>query len=355
MIDYSRSYSIDLAYYEVAPGPWADTARLDGVLSCDVTRDSTSEVFETARLSMDGSDMGERWVRCYATFTQGHESERHPMGCWLVQTPSRSIDATSSTVECVAYSSLHPLREKAAPLGTCYAPGTNCAEQAARICEEHGVAPVVASPTPYELGEWYVVPKGSSWLDVAKSLAAAARCELRPDSFGRVEIRPKTQTSVLRPSWTFDETDGSTLMPSASEQWDWFGLPNVCIVNALGVNGEPVIGRAENDDPESILSTASRGREVTLVVDEPDELKPGATQAAADALALRELSDASCVERVFGIEFSWCGVDVGDCVRIDYASQGLVADAVITEMRLTLGPDAIADATLKTTERLWRA
>lgn len=356
MADWSRTTKIEPSYFEVDPSTWADVRRVDGVTACSITRSVETPTLERANLSIDTFDMGERWIRCYVTVTQDGVAERLPVGCWLVQTPSRSVDGMFSTVQVAAFSSLHPLSEAKAPLGTCFAPGTNCAEAAAAICREHGVAPVVDAVSDAVLDDWYTVPKNTSWLSVANTLAGAAKSRLTPDSVGRVCIVPIQPTMTLRPLWAFEEGDGSLLLPSASEQRDWYGLYNVCRVYADDANGNPIQGVAVNDDPTSELSTVRRGREVTLEIDHPDELKAGATHAAADLYARRALLESSAVKRIVTVRHGMVPTNLWDCIHVGYQSMALDADAVVTDQRITVTEtDVEYEDVAVSTEQLWEA
>lgn len=351
---FARTTLIAPVYYEVDPSTWADTRRVEDVSSCTITREDDGEVLERATLSIDSFEMGERWIRCYVDAYQDGRAERIPIGCWLVQTPRRAFDGLVPTLSCEAYSSLHPLREDIAPVGTCYPPGTNCTEAAAEICRQRGIAPVVESPSRKVLDDWYVVPPKTSWLKVANTLLAAADRRLVPDEYGRVCQEPIIDARNARPAHTFGEGDGSLLLPRADDTFDWYGLPNVCRVSCAGVHGESIVGECVNDDPNSILSTVSRGREVPLIIDSPDELKSGATEAAANLLARRFLLDASTVERVMVIRHGMVRTRLYECVRLSYVSAKMEADATIRFQRITVGGDDVEyEDTIVTSESLW--
>lgn len=351
---FARTTLLAPIYYEVDPGTWADTRRLSGITSCTVTREDDGAVLERATLSIDSFEMGERWIRCYVDAYQDGVTERIPIGCWLVQTPRRTFDGMVSTLSCEAYSSLHPLREDIAPVGTCYPPGTVCTEAAATICRERGIAPVVESPSSKVLDDWYIVPPKTSWLKVANTLLAAADRRLVPDEYGRVCQEPVIDSRNARPSHEFGEGDGSLLLPRADDTFDWYGLPNVCRVSCAGIHGESIIGIAVNDDPNSILSTVSRGREVPLEIDSPDELKSGGTEAAATLLAKKALIEASSVERAMVIRHGMVRTRLFECVRLNYVSAKMETDAVVRSQRITVTSDDVEyEDTIVTNESLW--
>lgn len=347
MTDWARPMRQEVSFFEVDPRTFRDVRRMDEVLSCTVTRDSGSDTLESAVLSFDRLFLGEMWVRCYLTATQDGASERHPMGTWLVQTPSRTLDGRASEVSAAAYSVLHPLREAMPPVGWSLPVGANCAEHAAACCS-NGPAPVVGSPAAVLLSEPYVAPLDASWLSTASALAAPAGMQVAFDRMGTVHVVPKSPARSLAHVWEFADDGSSVLLPDATESDDWYGTYNVVTVVCGGV-----VGRAVNDDPASPASTVSRGREVELRVEDPDELKAGCTQEEADMAARLRLQEESAKERTITISHGYCPVSLGDCVRVSYRSLGLEGDAVVTRQVIELAVGVTVETTAVAVRRLW--
>lgn len=348
-MDWSRSMAVSFAYYEVDPSTWRDLALLDAVMECRITRDLEMETLGQASFTIEGIEDGERWIRCYLDASQDGGTERICMGTFLVQTPRRSSNGMSTSLECTAYTSLHVLAEAKPNAGYALATGSNCIEAARGVCELHGLAPVVAPPSNAVLDEPYVAPSDASWLEIAKALAAAAGMRVGVDPFGRVAFEPDTPAYALAPAWTFRDDETSILLPDVSEEIDWYGLPNVCVVSTPS----GIVGRAENADPMSRISTVSRGREVTLKIDDPDELRAGCTQDAADAYALRNLREASCMERVANVAYGYCPVNVGDLVRVEAPSLGIVMNALVARQDIEVSTALIVNAKLAVREEMW--
>lgn len=337
-LDWTGEFAQDFAYYEVDPETWGDVSRIDGVTRCTVTRDATTDTLETAEIEADWLPDGERWVRAYMDAVQDGVRYRVPVGTWVVQTPTATYDKVR-TVTCRCYSALHPLSE--AKAGIYSAPkGANCATECARILETYGVAPVMASESTKALTEHYVAPFGASWLEVAKAIAASGDLEIGVDSLGRVTLSPARSALARSIAWEFAEGAASILEQGVEETADWYGLPNVCIVKSGGV-----IGRAVNDDPSSPISTRARGREVTLAVEDPDELKGGATTAAANAVALKLLSEASVMEREVRFSHGYAPVNVGDRVRVRGNSPAFDAVVTVRTQNVELATGARVEAT----------
>ena len=353
MIDWSQGMEQDFEFYRVDESTWLNAERLDTVVGCDIVRDLSSEGVESATLQIDGDYMGEQWVRCYMACKQGGERHMECLGTFLVQSPSRKFDGAVSTLECKAYSALHPLREALVPMGTWLPAGANCVGSVAEMFGEHGVAPVVHGGSPALLMGNYAAAPGSTWLEHGRAVASMAGNVVGVTPEGRVEIRQDSPTAALMPVWEFSDGDGSVLYPEAEETFDWYGLPNACEVVATW-GKTTVSARAVNDDPASILSVGNRGREVTLRIEEPQELAGGATEAECEALARIKLQEASCIVRKLRIAYAYRPIPLGACVRLSYDAAGIGGDAVITrqEMRLESGLKVEAECTVK--QQLWR-
>lgn len=348
-MDWTRSMSLSFDYYLVEPSTWRDSRKLDTVTVCHITRDIDMATLGQSNFTIADIDDGERWIRCYMVAAQDGTQERICLGTFLVQTPRKTSDGMAAFVECTAYTPLHVLAEASPNTGYALAAGSNCVEAATAICTEHGVAPVVATTSDHVLDDHYVAPSDASWLDVAKTLLASAGMKIEVDPYGRIVFAPDVPMYMLSPSWTFRDDETSIILPEVSEEMDWYALPNVCVVSTPS----GITGRAENADPESRLSTTYRGREVTLKVHDPDELRAGCTQAAADAYALRRLRDESCMEHVVNVAHGYCPVTIGDVVSVQAPSLGIYADAIVAKQDMELETALKVNATLKCKEVLW--
>ena len=348
-MDWTGSYDVSFSYMLVDPLSWADDQEIGAVASCAITRDLDMETLEQATFEIADADDGERWIRCYADVGQDGISERVCLGTFLVQTPRRSDDGKFSKLDCTAYSSLHVLAEAKPNAGYALARGSNCVDAARQICEQHGMAPVVYAESDRVLDDHYVAPSDASWLDIAKTLLAAAGMKVETSPWGEVVFAPDVPGYALSPTWTFRDDETSILLPEVSEERDWYGLPNVCVVTTPS----GIVGRAENADPTSRISTAYRGREVTLKIDDPDELRAGCSQEIADAYALRMLREASCIERSATIRHGYCPARAGDVVTVNAPDMSLNMDALVKRQEVELSTAFTVTSTLAVREELW--
>ena len=97
MADWLSSMQQTFEYYIVDPISWKDSKQLDNVKSCTINRDSDSDTLGSATIDIDGV-IGECYVRVYLITIQNGVREKHPLGTFLVQTPSTSFDGKVSTI-----------------------------------------------------------------------------------------------------------------------------------------------------------------------------------------------------------------------------------------------------------------
>jgi hypothetical protein len=102
---------------------------------------------------------------------------------------------------------------------------------------------------------------------------------------------------------------------------DLYGIPNV--VEVVYSNGSNYYqARAVNDDPNSPISTVSRGREIIHRVTDPD-LIGDPTKNQIQEYADQVLREMSSLEYTITYSHGYCPVRVGDCVRLNYERAGL--------------------------------
>ena len=152
MIDWTSTMQQTYEFYIVDPISWKDTKLIRNVKSCTINRDSTAETLGSASLSMT-EIIGECYVRIYLITIQNGVREKHPLGTYLVQTPSSSYDGRIKDITMDAYTPLLELKEKQPPLGFTLEKKTNEAIMTAahRLAQEYSRAPVVPAKSTTKL------------------------------------------------------------------------------------------------------------------------------------------------------------------------------------------------------------
>lgn len=352
MPDWSASMQQSFEYYIVDPGTWKESKLLDNVVSCSITRDLSVETLGSATIDVTNS-VGECYIRAYLVTIQNGLRERHPLGTFLVQTPSSSFDGKIRNVSMDAYTPLLELKENPPPLGYSIFKNENIMEKAYQIAREHTRAPVVQASSANTLYNDFVANSGDTWLSFLTDLIANAKYNFELDEFGRILFSPKQDTASLQPVWTYDDNNSSILYPSISMDHDLYGIPNV--VEVIYSNGRDFYyARVANDDPNSPTSTISRGREIVHRDTNPSVIGDP-TNAQIQEYAKTLLRSLSTVEYTVSYTHGYCPVRLGDCVRINYARAGIVdVKARVISQSIKCEPGCPVTEKAVFTTKLWR-
>ena len=327
MADWLSSMQQTFEYYTVDPNTWKDVKRLDNVKSCSITRDSEVETLGSATIDVTES-IGESYIRVYLITIQNGVKEKHPLGTFLVQTPSSSFNGKVRNVTMDAYTPLLELKENPPPLGYSLRKGDNIMRNAYLLVREHARAPVVETTSSDDLYYDFVANTEDTWITYITDLIANAKYTFDLDELGRILFSPKQDTASLQPAWTYDDNNSSILYPDLTMEHDLYNIPNV--VEVVYSNGfyDPKTGetkyyvRVVNDDANSPTSTVNRGREITRRITNP-ELNGNPTQHQIQEYAEQALRDLSSIEYTITYTHGYCPVRMGDCVRLNYSRAGL--------------------------------
>lgn len=320
MANWSESMQQTFEYYMVDPATWKDTTMLDVVKSCTINRDSGAETLGSATIDVTDS-VGECYIRVYLITIQNGVKEKHPLGTFLVQTPSSSFDGKIRNISMDAYTPLLELKESQPPIGYSLLKGENIMDIANRLSREHARAPVIEGRCSTTLFYDFVADTNDTWLTFIIDLIANAKYIFDLDEMGRILFLPKQDTASLQPVWTYTDDNSSILYPDFSMDHDLYGIPNV--VEVIYSNGsDSYYSKVVNDDPNSPISTINRGREIVHRVTDPD-LIGDPTENQIDEYAKQLLRDMSSIEYTISYTHGYCPVRIGDCVRLNYSRAGI--------------------------------
>ena len=268
MVDWSASMQQTFEYYTVDPNTWMDNKKIENVKSCSISRDSEAETLGSATIDITES-LGECYIRIYLVTIQNGITEKHPLGTYLVQSPSTSFDGRSTSISMDAYTPLIELKEDMPPIGYYIAKDKNIMDIAYRLTREHVRAPVVKSDCDIDLYYDFVSDTSDTWTTFLSDLITNANYSFALDELGRILFAPKQDTAALAPVWTYTDDNSSILYPDLSLEHDLYGIPNA--VEVVYSNGnEHFYSKAINDDINSPISTVNRGREIIYRVTNPD-------------------------------------------------------------------------------------
>lgn len=352
MPDWTASMQQSFEYYTVDPGTWKDIKKLDNVKSCSISRDSEADTLGSATIDITES-VGECYIRVYLITIQKGIREKHPLGTFLVQTPSSSFNGAVLNVSMDAYTPLLELKENPPELGYSILEGENIMEHAYRLTREHTRAPVVKTECTDTLYGDFVANTEDTWITFIRDLMANAKYSFALDELGRILFSPKQDTASLQPVWTFNDDNSSILYPELNLNHDIYGIPNV--VEVIYSNGKDYYhARVVNDDSNSPISTVNRGREIIHRVTNPK--MPGEpSQGQIEEYATQLLKELSTLEYTVSYSHGYCPVRLGDCVRLNYKRAGLTnVKAKVISQTINCKTSCQVSEKAVFTSKLWR-
>ena len=320
MVNWLSSMRQTYEYYIVDPGTWKDVELIDKVKSCTINRDLDADTLGSATIDVVDS-LGECYIRVYLVTNQNGTTERHPLGTFLVQTPSSNFDGKSRSVSMDAYTPLLELKESPPPIGYSILKNTNIMSQVCRLTRENVRAPIVEVSSDDVLFNNFVADTEDTWLSFLTDLMANAKYTYSLDELGRILFSPKQDTVSLQPVWTYDDSNSSILCPEVTMDHDLYGIPNVVEVVYSDANHNFHF-RYVNDDENSPTSTVKRGREIIHRVTNPDFLG-NPTDKQVEEYAKNLLTELSTIEYTLSYTHGYCPVRIGDCVMFNYSRAGI--------------------------------
>lgn len=351
-VDWHSSMQQTFEFYKVDPSTWKDVTQVTEVESCTITRDSTVQTLGSASFDV-GENLDECYVRVYLVVIQNGFTSKFPLGTFLLQTPSAEFDGRYSTYSIDAYTPLIELKESYPPIGYSVLKGTKIMPLASNICREHMRAPIINAKSETELYSNFVANLDDTWLSFLIDFVANAKYEIKLDELDQVVFEPIVDDSSLRPVKEFNDDNSSILLPSVKDDRDLYGIPNVVEV-VYSTDNLHLYSKVVNDDPNSPISTVTRGREI-VHRDSSPKFSGTPTQEIIDQYAEQLLKSLSCLEHTVTFTHAYYPVRVGDAVILNYKRAGLtniLAKIKAQTIKCTTGCSIQETATYTT--KLWR-
>ena len=352
MPDWTRSMKQTYEFYIVDPTTWKDVSAVNSITKCTITRDKDDETLGSASISCT-EDLTDKYVRVYLITVQDEVRDRHSLGTHIYQTPTIDFNGKYQTTDQDGYTPLIELKEKPPQIGYALRAGTPIMAMAKTLIEENARAPVVGTEDSGTLSDDFVSETDDNWLYFTSDLVACAGYSLGLDEIGQIIFEPDIEVTSMTPIWEFNDDNSSILYPEVSLERDLFNVPNVIEVVYSPPDGDPIYSVVENNDPNSVLSTVSRGRRIVYRETDPDVVD-NVTKAQLDEYALKTLKDLSSIEYTLSYKHGYCPVRLGDCVLLNYKAAGLVnVKAKVTRQVINCVSGCAVEETAVYTKSLW--
>lgn len=342
-------------YYVVDRNTWKDVKKLTNVKSCTISRDLDTDTLGSATLDLTET-LGECYVRVYLVTIQNGVTEKHPLGTFLIQTPSSSFDGKVRAVSVDAYTPLIELKENSPEIGYSLLKNDNIMDNAYRRIREWTAVPVVPTTSDKLLLNNFVSETDDTRLSFLRDLIANAKYSFGLDELGRIIFEPDQELETLQPVATFDDGNSSILYPEIDMTHDLYGIPNVVeVIYTKG--GHYFRSVVKNEDPNSPISIPNRGREIIYRDTNPsfsgsdEEL---VWQDLIDDYAVKLLKSLSTVEYKLKYTHGYYPVRLRDCVRLNYERAGITnVKAKIISQSIKCEPGCPVSETAVFTTKLW--
>ena len=326
MADWLGGYSAGWDVYSIDPETWADSAKVDGIMSVSIARDGTDDtpLLETGTMQCDGEAPFEwSWCRIYMRAEQ-ESAESIPMATLLFEKGKESTSHQAPVTELRGRSVLQPAADRKLSRGLYAASGIDGAAYAGRLLRACTPAPVVVEGS-FTLVDDLVFDLGASYLSaVWQMLNAAAWC-IQIGGDGTIYIRQKP----TEPALELDKAHAGLLIPGVDMTLDLTEVPNRYIAVD---NGK--VATAENDDVDLPASYARRGRWVETVDSSPTRID-GET---LEGYAQRMLAESSTVVREYSYTREWWPeVYPYSLVRATLSEHGIRGDLRVVKQDLACG------------------
>lgn len=328
-MNWERGFTAAYHACLVDPVTWEDAESLD-IMSGNINRTSTG-LRQSADIGcIDYSQGTDKWLRVWMDVTQDGDADHIALFTGLTSTPERQIEGDLSEITVQCYSVLKPAQDVLLPRGWFAAKGYIGAEIVDQLLSV-GPAPIIVEPGSPRLTEYIIAENGETNLSMADKILDAIGWRLRIEGDGTIVICPKAE----KESAEFSALRYDQIEPKVKVKTDWFDCPNVF----RAVSDEDSY-TAYDEDPDSVLSIESRGREVWK---EESSVKLNDGESLA-SYAQRRLKELQAVSKEISYSRSYNpDVLITDRIRLHYPAQDLSGIFVVVSQSVTL--DACATTT----------
>ncbi len=372
-VDWTKSMQQTFEFYTVDPNNWYDDQKLENIISCDLTHDLTSDKRGNASIAVT-EPLPECYIRTYLVVTQAGYMHKICLGTYLYMTSSDSFDGMKHNITMTGYTPMVELEEKLPPLGFHIVGITNRKHSGNAPMVTDAIKDIVTTYTRCEIENRTVIQKpllndfvagtNDNFLTVINNILNASSLQqyiLTVDEWGTIIVKDKPVLEDAIPTYIYTDDNSSILLPSLDTNDDIYGIPNVVEVLYTGDKRLPAIRViVKNEDPTSIVSIPSRGREIakrftiTNIAAPVNDYSEAAVRAQVTAQAERLLEAASTIQKTISYSHGYCDVKVGDTVLINYERAGVTGiRAKVVSQRISCKPGCQVDEQAVYTKKLW--
>ena len=248
---WNKGFSASYYAYIIDPASWRERERLE-IISGNISR-SEEGLRDSADIECRTYEQGkEQYIRIYLDARQSGEAAHVPLFTGLATSPAREHDGNLKTCTLECYSVLKACDDVLLDRGWYIPAGTGGADAVEELLSVTP-APVLINGGAPAVSKSIIAEDGETHLTMAEKILSAIGWRMRITGDGTIEICPEPETE----SANFDPVEEDMIEPSIAVEYDWYSCPNV-----FRAVQDDLSAVARDDDPDSPLSTVSRGREI---------------------------------------------------------------------------------------------
>lgn len=323
-IDWSKSYMLKAYAEEVNPATWVGDGIEIPIESASVKRSQDNDRQSATIDCGDYTNDHEIWVRLWVDVRQGSSSEHVALFTGLTAPTKKSITGTLVKTSLECYSVLRPAQDVLLPKGW-YAPVEADGAGLIRDLLRVGPAPITITQDSPRLKDPIVAEENETNLSMIEKILDAMEWDIAIDGEGQISLSP-IDSDVQQ---MYDAVSYDVVQPDITYEANWYECPNVYRV----VSGDNSV-EARDDDPDSPLSTVSRGREIWK-----DESSPTLKDDESLAeYAYRKLKEAQQYDTKLSYTVRFQpNVNVNDAVYISYPANNINGPYLVTSQTINVG------------------
>ena len=275
-------------------------------------------------------------IRPYMTLHTEKGLLTYPLGIFLMSSPTRRPQGGSiqRTVDC--YDKTQILEDDKFTTRYVVQKQTAYTAAVATIIASAGITQTDILHSGLETATDIEFPIGTTKLAACNALLEAVNYNpIYADSLGRICVKPYILPYNRPIDATYDTGDQSITAPGAMEDMDVFNVPNKVVRYLENAEMGYLISSIQDDNPESKLSTVSRGRTIVDIAAVSDV----ANQSALDAMVAKILAERQIYQTLTFETLNMPNHEYADCLNIDNREIGVNGKFIETAWEMNLSVD----------------
>ena len=256
-------------------------------------------------------------IRPYMVLKIGSDRLTYPLGVFLMSSPTRKEQSGSIIRQIEGYDLTQILSDDKFDSRYTIAAGTSYTAAVQNIVQSAGITKINIEHSELETQTILEFPLGTSKLEACNELLNSINyVPIYADSHGYIRTAPY-KLPEGRSIDAFYATDKESIIcEGAEEELDIFGAPNKIVRYLENVERELLISSITNDNPNSKLSTVSRGRVITDIAAVHDI----ANQTSLDAYVQRIMAEKKVYQKLVFETLNMPNHESNDCLYVSLDS-----------------------------------